>query len=239
MRDRVYVGEGDNVLNRLTSHDKDESKDFWTRCAIVISQDENLTKSHGRYLESRLIALILQADRATLHNATSPDSLPLPESDVADMEFVLEQLQQMLPVLGMNFLQPPVRVGPSILPPTKDARFYMKEGDRQAFAVEADGEFVVLAGSPARKQGHSNWISYRSQRDALVKEGKLVESDQPDYYCFAENVSFASPSAAAAVIAAGNRNGRTYWRHLETNQTYADWHDARLASLESNPDGDI
>jgi len=32
LRDAVYFGEGDNVLTRLTAHDKDESKDFWTRC---------------------------------------------------------------------------------------------------------------------------------------------------------------------------------------------------------------
>jgi len=30
-RDRVYIGEGDNVFVRLTAHDKDETKDFWTR----------------------------------------------------------------------------------------------------------------------------------------------------------------------------------------------------------------
>jgi hypothetical protein len=234
LRDRVYVGEGDNVLTRLTAHDKDESKDFWTRCAIVISKDENLTKAHGRYLESRLIALIRLADRAALHNTNCPDPILLPEPDVADMEFILVQLQQMLPVLGMSFLQPQATIRPSILPAEEEARFYMKEGENKAFAIEADGEFVVIAGSPARKHGHSNWVSYRSQRDALVKEGKLVDGDGPDYYRFAENVSFASPSAAAAVIAAGNRNGRTYWKHVETNQTYAEWHDAKLASLNAN-----
>ena len=36
-KEKVYIGEGDNVLSRLTHHDRDESKDFWTRAAIVIS----------------------------------------------------------------------------------------------------------------------------------------------------------------------------------------------------------
>jgi hypothetical protein len=31
--DRIYVGEADEVFDRLKSHDKDESKDFWTRAA--------------------------------------------------------------------------------------------------------------------------------------------------------------------------------------------------------------
>ena len=35
----VYIGEGDNVFKRLASHDKDEKKEFWTRCVAVISKD--------------------------------------------------------------------------------------------------------------------------------------------------------------------------------------------------------
>src|SRR3954462_12294892 len=73
---------------------------------VIISKDENLTKSHGRYLESRLIAMASQAGRATVANGTSPPQPPLPEPDVADMEFFLDQMEMMLPVLGFSFLQP-------------------------------------------------------------------------------------------------------------------------------------
>ena len=31
----VYIGEGDNVIKRLADHDKDESKDFRTRCIVA------------------------------------------------------------------------------------------------------------------------------------------------------------------------------------------------------------
>ena len=56
-QDRVYIGEGDDVFARLKAHDKDESKDFWTRAVTVTSKDFNLTKAHGRHLESRLVEL--------------------------------------------------------------------------------------------------------------------------------------------------------------------------------------
>lgn len=238
-RDCVYFGEGDNVLKRLLSHDKDESKDFWTRTAVVISKDDNITKSHGRYLESRFIALALSAGRAAVANGTNPETTLLPEPDVADMEYFLEQVQLMFPVLGMSFLQPKPAYGQTPQPGgSQSPRFVMKDGDKQTLAIEADGEFVVLAGSFAKKQGAQKWTSYRGQRDALLASGKLVESDDPDCYVFAENVAFASPSAAAAVVAAGNRNGRTYWKVEGTNQTYADWHDAQLpdATAEDPPD---
>lgn len=235
LQDRVYVGEGDSVLKRLLSHDKDEFKDFWTKTVVVISKDDNITKSHGRYLESRLITLVHAAGRASLANGTAPEPLPLPESDRADMEFFLEQVQMVFPVLGMTFLQPRLEFNP--MQPQKlgeSPRFVMKEGDKHAFAIETADEFVVLAGSPARKVGHVNWDSYRELRDSLLETGKLIDNGDPDHYAFSENVGFASPSAAAAVIAAGSRNGRTYWRVDGTNQTYADWHDAKLANVNSD-----
>jgi hypothetical protein len=56
-RNRVYIGEADEVFTRLKEHDKDEKKDFWTHAVTVTSKDYNLTKAHGRFLESRLIEL--------------------------------------------------------------------------------------------------------------------------------------------------------------------------------------
>src|SRR3954463_15020668 len=43
---------------------------FFTRVLVVVSKDENLTKGHARFLESRLIALTRAARRATLANGT-------------------------------------------------------------------------------------------------------------------------------------------------------------------------
>jgi hypothetical protein len=179
------------------------------------------------------------AGRATVANGSNPDPPPLPEPDVADMEYFLEQIEMMFPVLGMNFLLPkPVFDERAVTSEYDSPKFVMKEGEKQAFAVEMGGEFVVLSGSPARKKGVPSWTSYRGQRDALIEDGKLVQSDDSDYYAFSENIGFASPSAAAAVIAAGNRNGRTYWKVEGTNETYADWHNAKLAAAEANGDGE-
>ncbi|MGO2632147.1 MAG: GIY-YIG nuclease family protein [Galactobacter sp.] len=52
---RCYVGEADVVATRLRAHSKEKS--FWNQAVLVTSKDTNLTKSHVRYLESRLIEL--------------------------------------------------------------------------------------------------------------------------------------------------------------------------------------
>ena len=102
----AYIGEGDNVLKRLLRHNKSEAKDFWERTVVIVSKDENLTKSHVRYLECRLIKLAQDAHRAKLTNDTAPDPTKLPEPDEADMEAFLAEVQMILPVLGFDFTQP-------------------------------------------------------------------------------------------------------------------------------------
>jgi hypothetical protein len=113
----VYIGESDNVGDRLASHNRDESKDFWETTCIITNKDANLTKAHAKFLESKLIQLTKKAGRANLQNGTSPEYGYLPESDVSDMEFFIEQLQTLLPVLGIEFL----RLAPQIVRPTATA----------------------------------------------------------------------------------------------------------------------
>jgi hypothetical protein len=221
-REKVYVGEGDNVFTRLVSHSKDAAKDFWTTAVICVSKDENLTKSHGRYLESRLIQLAADAGRATLVNGNSPAGNPLPEADLSDMEYFLEQVQVVFPVLGLTFLQP--------VPSATEQRIVFENTDvgARARAIESDGEFVVLKGSTARKSGSASWTNYRELRDELLQAGKLRQTANPEYLEFAEDVPFRSPSAAAAVVAAANRSGPAMWRVEGSNQTYSEWQESRL-----------
>jgi hypothetical protein len=47
----VYVGESDNVRNRLVQHNSDASKGYWERTCVITSKDQNITKAHGRYLK--------------------------------------------------------------------------------------------------------------------------------------------------------------------------------------------
>jgi hypothetical protein len=237
MRTMMYVGESDSVRDRLLQHNADDAKDFFTRVCIVVSKDENLTKTHVRYLESRLIGIIKLANRAKLTNGTAPLFDLLPESDRADMEFFIEQIGVILPVLGFDFTQAPLlpttqAKGPGII---MQPQFEMSAVGVKADAVEANGEFVVLKGSMARLAGTASWTSYKGQRDKLMADGKLVESDQSNILTFAENVAFDSPSAAAAVVYAGNQNGRIAWRVKGTGQTYKDWQDSQITTSAGLP----
>src|SRR4029453_2110391 len=102
--------------------------------------------------------------------------------------------------------------------PESSPHFALKEVGTNAVAVEVGDEFVVLKGSTARKQGVESWTSYRSLRDQLVSEGKLIDGSDPAFFVFAEDIAFGSPSAGAAVILGRNTNGRKQWLVEGTGQ---------------------
>jgi len=235
-KDRVYVGEGDSVFDRLSAHDKDASKDFWTQVVLFISKDASLTKAHVRYLERALIEKVKATGRASLANSNNPDVRLLPEPDVADMTFFLDQIQLLLPVLGFTFLQPVPTPDQLLNAPegeTVSPLFVMSPVGTNATAREYQGEFIVLRGSTARKKGTQSWTAYRQLREQLVQEGHLIPGADDQYYVFQQDVAFNSPSAAAAVIYAGNQNGTLTWKVKGTGQSYKDWREAKLANAEA------
>ncbi len=247
-RSLVYIGESDNVKKRVILHNKDEAKDFWNRVCVVTSKDQNLTKAHVRYLESHLITIVQDAENTNLLNGTAPPSPALPEADTSDMEFFIEQVSTVMPVLGFGFLKPKPDIltlqkvrsqqSPLSIDEIKSTNkddihvFEMtvdKDGIR-ATAIENEGDFTVLKGSQARKNGTPSWKSYVDVHKSLVEAGKLVPTDDPNTLEFTEDVSFSSPSGAACVVAAAARNGRTSWKLLGTKQTYADWQEEQVTS---------
>ena len=156
----------------------------------------------------------------------------MPEPDIADMKEFLEHIELMLPVLGFSFLKPkPVptmSTGPTTGPSVASPIFQCSSREAVATAREIDGDFIVLKGSTAVKEPRANWTSYRTLRDQLYQEGKLVDDSNPALLRFVEDVSFSSPSAGTAVVNTGNMNGRIAWKTSDTRQTYQDWHESRL-----------
>lgn len=99
MKDQLYIGEADDVRDRVDQHLK--GKDFWTTVVAFTSKDENLNKAHVRYLEARLVQLATKAGRVNVLNGTVPALPKLSEPDRADMEAYLREMLVILPLLGI------------------------------------------------------------------------------------------------------------------------------------------
>lgn len=230
----AYVGEGDDVGKRLYQHARQEDqggRDFWDRTIVITSKDTNLTKAHARYLESRFISLGLQAKRAKLVNSTSPQPITLPEADVSDMEYFIEQARIVLPIVGVNIFRAAAATAKTAVvsqeqPVGASPVFELRLKKEAIFAKaqEIDGEFTVLTGSTTR----IGWTgasahNYRALKEKLEHDGTLVASADGKTMNFTHDQVFSSPSAAAAVVTARSANGRTEWFVSGEKTTYGDW----------------
>lgn len=251
LRTLVYIGESDDVAQRLKQHNRPElqgGKDFWERVCLITSKDQNLTKAHVKYLESALIKVASDLKRCVMVNGTAHDYGNLPESDKADMAFFMDQIRIVLPVLGFDFLrESPRPSSPSLeqqitnSPSSIDSpRFTIESGKLgvKAHGQQIDGLFVVMKGSKTRGEWiKTNTGSYQVLFDRLVAS-KVLIPDNDGHLIFTEDYAFDSPSAAAAMIYGRSANGRSSWRIESTGQSYADWQDQQLDNLTLKPETD-
>lgn len=239
-RSRVYVGETESVGQRLRQHDSDEQKDFFDRAIVFISKDENLTKAHARHLEEQLERRIREAGRTTLMQGNTPGGSSLPEADVSDMESFLDQIEVVLPVLGLDILRPIPSLGTANakLSATQSAEaptilFSFEVGNAKGRGIEVDGEFIVKAQSIARDaEAPTLPKAYKALREKLKAEGALLSAPN-GMLVFSRDVPFSSPSAAASTLYGASISGPGNWHVEGTNQTYADLRKDSLAAAEA------
>ncbi len=242
---RVYIGESDNVAKRLAQHNSDERKTFWDKAYIVTSKDQNLTKAHVRYIESKLINIAQTAQRSIIENNTAPEYGYLPEADLADMDFFIAQIKIILPVLGLDILRDKPQNPYKELEQKSDLSstqiddtaptfvLHSRKHNISASAKQIDGDFVVLAGSQARFCWEGAKASYDSLHAQLIADNILI-ADGKNHRKFAEDYSFNSPSAASAVILGRADNGRLSWRLASTGESYADWQNAQIITPDTD-----
>lgn len=240
----AYIGQSDDVAKRLHQHDS--GKDFWTDVVVVTSKDLNLTSAHVRYLEARLVRMAKAIGRVPLENGNEPSGgADLPEADASDMEYFIEQLRVVLPVLGVEIFRGratrdevtgtrPAAATSVDSSPVDSPVFSLRQSKSgvDAIAQIIDGEFTVLAGSKVRaampdRDDYSassarQYALRQAQHAQLVQDGSIEQGSDGAGW-LTRDVPFSSPSAAGAVcLGTVSINGRTAWVR-DDGQTYAQW----------------
>ncbi len=232
----VYVGEGDDIAKRLRAHATDDQKDYWDRFVAVTNKDMNLTKAHVKYLESRLISTLRDAKKSRIENKTDPEFDRLPEADISDMEAFLEELQLVLPVIGVDFFrkvssQSEFAPKNESVPPQTFILYHKKKGI-DARAVEVDGEFVLKAGSVGDLHETISFRDFlKERREQLIETGRARKLTGNRFELI-EDVAFSSPSGAAVFLFGTSRNGRSDWLSEDTNKTYGEIKDQELNEVK-------
>ena len=256
----IYVGQG-NITNRLTTHSKDDDKDYWdSKTLAVVAKDGSLNTADCLYLESRLIELAKKSSSADVKNQTNPAPPFLAATDKTRVENFLTQIQTLLPVLNVNFFTPtpalsassikitstaaplfaPVAkvqdvIAPSLPATVSSPRFVFATATVNAEAELVNNRFVVLKGSTVSSIEKPSIGKLNSGlRSDLLAAGKLINHSQTGKWTFAEDVAFTSPSAAAAVICGYSIAGPKCWKVQGSAKTYSDWERAQVAEVSSD-----
>jgi hypothetical protein len=204
----AYIGEAEVICDRLKQHKAKE----WNSAIVFTSKDENLTKAHVRYLESRLLEEAAAVKRFMLDQNHAGGS-KLPESDREDMEVFLDRIRQLLPVLGSDILTPIAQITAH---GQRGILLFCRNKGAEARGQRTANGFVIFQGSTAVLEERPSTESYPyvvAQRKQLITDGTLVEKN--GFLVFTKDAEFSSPSAAAVVIHGGSANGLTAWRTSE------------------------
>jgi hypothetical protein len=214
-----YIGESENVADRLLAHDR--KKDFWNDAVIFTSKDENLTKSHIKYLESRLEALARSADRYELQNGNTPTLSSLPRAEREAMDELIEDIRLVLGTLGYPILEPLIKaktdsvatsdISTAVSPISgQELELIFKVHNFVAHGVRTDEGFVLKKGSMASKiDSDSASRKIVKMKGQLAADGRLI--DKGDHFLLSEDILMSSPSYAAVLIAGTARSGPQSW----------------------------
>jgi hypothetical protein len=211
--DKAYIGESENIVKRLSQQDKNQ--DFWNEVILFTSKDENLTKAHIKYLESRLTILSIEADRYRIENGNTPTESILPRSDKDFMEEFIYNLRIVMGTLGHKILEPIKVVGfgrPDNPAKSKlsDYVFTFSIRGLTASGQQTDDGFVLFKGSDVSGKisqsmpGKTNLI-----REKWIADGTLVQNGE-NYKLMKDSI-LSSSSYAAVIVAGTSRSGPQSW----------------------------
>ncbi len=213
----AYIGEAENLWNRLTTHDN--SKDFWRTAIAFVSKDNNLTKAHVKFLESRCIEIARRVERCNLENGVKSKLPSLSESDMAEMEEFLDNLRLLLTAVGYPILQ---EITLKENNEKTDPLFLCKGKGAEATGRIINDGFVVYKGSTATTQLSSTYTERNPKNiEKLILNGVIEKQKNDTLYVFIKDHIFNSPSAASNVILGNLTNGWKQWKTKE-GQTLED-----------------
>lgn len=206
--DSVYIGEAEELRARLKTHIAE--RDFESAVCFC-SKDELLTKAHIKYLESRLISIARDANNSLIENSNNPKLPRISEADVSDMEYFIEQIRLILPVVSYYTLVAPIQHSKAnVVSAMAGKKYSIKSKSISATMIESEEGFMVLSGSQASKNLSRSiaegWVKIRKK---LIDAGVLIESGE--HLKFVENANFSSPSAASSVILGRQAPGPISW----------------------------
>ena len=204
--DSVYIGEAENVLDRLIQHLREyqsgKEKYYWNTAVVFVGRD--LNKALIRYLENRFVEIAKECGRYTILTKNTYKNTVLKEAQVATMEEFIDNVKILINTLGYKVLVPAPQA-------TADTTYlYCKGSGASAKGFVSSGGFTVVAGSTVSDHTvpslETRGKTYFNLRKVLEGDGTITDG------AFTRDYEFKAPSAASAVVLGHTSNGNVDWK---------------------------
>lgn len=213
--DIAYIGESENVAQRLLTHVLQGTLEEIVEAFFFTSKDDNLTKSHINYLEKQLIVRASTTNRYPLKNDVLPTDKTLSKPELATMKEFLDNVLLVAESLGYNVFASNTNVDQNLSSVTLYA--YETETGLTAQGWPDQEGFVVKAGSKAKTgiAATSLGAGYNALRQELVKTGVLINDPTADALIFSQDYLFRSSTAAISIVVGYQKSGPSTWRRSD------------------------
>ncbi len=221
----LYIGETENITNRLQTHSCDKKKEWFEDFIIFTSKKGDLNKAHVKYIEAVFIELAKEnLTTINLDNSVTSHSKKdgkLQAFDLAKAEGFQEKMIFILNNLGLidfvktNKEKQEIKQKNIFYLPLTQNRIDKSGNIVTAKMVITENGYMVLKGSYVESEERAPSFKkhiYYKIRKKLENDNLFVKSDIEGLWITKEDIPFNSCSAAAATIKNRATNGRTEWK---------------------------
>ena len=208
--DAVYIGEAENVKERLVQHIRDNQADkekyYWTTAVLFTGRD--LNKALIRYLENRLVDIARSSNRYKVLTKNTYKNTVLKESQISAMDEFIENIKVLINALGYKVLEPLVSQNVAGTANETSEELFLSAGSASAKGIVTAEGFVVYKGAVMNSK-----LSVKSVGTGIAKlrEKHLSEGHVADNMT-TEDILFNSSSAAADFILGYSVSGPKTWK---------------------------
>jgi hypothetical protein len=200
---QVYIGESDNFLHRIKTHDRQKS--FWDTVVVVVSATNSFEKGDVKYLESTALIRAKNSAAMRILNKNEPVRNNVHEFKVQMLDDVLNDVALIVESLGFSLF--------TTKEDDQEAVWYCKSKNTNAKAVFRGGQFIVLAGSIIDKSHAKSWEEERL--DSYLEREKVLREYGVDFggvFELKDNIPFRSPNQAGQFLTGRSVNAWTTFK---------------------------
>lgn len=207
--DSVYIGEAENLKDRLTQHIRDsqmeKEKYYWNTAVLFTGRD--LNKALIRYLENRFVEIARDNKRYTVLTKNTYRNTVMKESQASAMEEFIDNVKILINALGYKVLEPMVQTVNGE-PVDRNDEYYLSQGSAKATGVVTTEGFVLLKVSVLNEK-----VSVKSLNAGIVKlRDKCFSDGRVQDLVTTEDILFSSSSAAADFVLGYGISGPKVWK---------------------------